>query len=80
MKQTDNVRNTSPSMYSSPHERETVLQCTEQITRTIQNLCKTIQEPEKEQCVASGDKVKAAIIKLADTLSKVSHLFVQSLR
>ncbi|KAH1012346.1 ARF GTPase-activating protein Git [Dendroctonus ponderosae] len=70
LKQNDNARNTSPGIYSSPYDRETVLQCTEQITRTIQQLCKSIQEPEKEECVANGEKVKSAIVKLAGTLSK----------
>lgn len=73
LKQNENVRNTSPGLYSSPQDRETVLQCTEQITRTIQQLCKSIQEPEKEECVASGEKVKIAISKLAGTLSKESE-------
>ncbi|XP_066152065.1 ARF GTPase-activating protein Git [Euwallacea fornicatus] len=73
MKQNENVRNTSPGVYSSPRERENVLQCTEQITRTIQQLCKCIQEPEKEECVSSGEKVKVAIMKLAGTLSKESE-------
>ncbi|XP_050314780.1 ARF GTPase-activating protein Git [Anthonomus grandis grandis] len=58
---------------SSARDRETVLQCTEQITRTIQRLCKAIQEPEKGECVSSGEKVKLAIAVLASTLPKVTQ-------
>ncbi|KAL1494896.1 hypothetical protein ABEB36_010410 [Hypothenemus hampei] len=73
LKQNENVRNTSPGLYASPYDRETVLQCTEQITRSIQQLCNSIQEPEKEECVTNAEKVKVAIGKLAATLSKESE-------
>ncbi|KAJ8933936.1 hypothetical protein NQ314_013692 [Rhamnusium bicolor] len=70
LKQNDQGRNTTQSLYSSPQDRETVLQCTEQITRTIQQLCRSIQEPDKEECVSSAEKVKFSIVKLASHLSK----------
>ncbi|XP_030764159.1 ARF GTPase-activating protein GIT2 [Sitophilus oryzae] len=69
-KQGDNIRNTSPGLYSMSPDREIVLQCTEQVTRTIQQMYKSIQVPENEDCVVHGEKVKAAIVKLATTLSK----------
>lgn len=71
LKQSDQTRSTTQSLYSSPQDRQTVLQCTEQITRTIQQLCKSIQEPDKEDCVASAEKVKYSIGKLASHLPKV---------
>lgn len=71
MKQNEQARSTTQSLYSSPQDRQTVLQCTEQITRTIQQLCKSIQEPDKEDCVASAEKVKYSIGKLASHLPKV---------
>ncbi|XP_056640108.1 ARF GTPase-activating protein Git [Diorhabda sublineata] len=61
------------SLYSSPQNRETILQCTEQITRTIQHLCKTIQEPGQEECVTSSEKVKVSVCKLASFLPKESE-------
>ncbi|KAJ8917783.1 hypothetical protein NQ315_010689 [Exocentrus adspersus] len=70
LKQNEQIRPTTQSLYSSPHDRQTVLQCTEQITRTIQQLCKSIQEPDKEECVASAEKVKYSIVKLASHLPK----------
>uniref|UniRef100_V5GWK4 ARF GTPase-activating protein GIT2 n=1 Tax=Anoplophora glabripennis TaxID=217634 RepID=V5GWK4_ANOGL len=70
LKQNEQTRNTTQSLYSSPQDRQTVLQCTEQITRTIQQLCKSIQEPEKEDCVPSAEKVKYSIAKLASHLPK----------
>lgn len=69
MKQNDS-RGTQ-SLYSSPQNRETILQCTEQITRTIQELCKAIQEPDKEECVTSAEKVKVSVVRLASVLPKV---------
>ncbi|KAJ8960016.1 hypothetical protein NQ318_009452 [Aromia moschata] len=70
LKQSEQSRNTTQSLYSSPQDRETVLQCTEQITRTIQQLCRSIQEPDKEECVTSAEKVKFSIVKLASHLPK----------
>ncbi|CAG9861800.1 unnamed protein product [Phyllotreta striolata] len=61
------------SLYSSPQNRETILQCTEHITRTIQQLCKSIQEPDKEDCVTSAEKVKMSIVKLASVLPKLQE-------
>lgn len=65
----------SKSLYSPPQDRETVLQCTEQITRTIQQLCRSIQEPEKEECVSSAEKVKLSVVRLASHLPKVIEKF-----
>nr|CAI5825068.1 unnamed protein product [Callosobruchus analis] len=70
LKYGDPTRNTMHSSYVSTQDRETVLQCTEQITRTIQNLCRSIQDPEKEECVSSAEGVKLAIIRLASHLPK----------
>ncbi|XP_028138222.1 ARF GTPase-activating protein Git [Diabrotica virgifera virgifera] len=58
------------SLYSSPQNRETILKCTEQITWTIQHLCKAIQEPDKEECVSSAEKVKVSVCRLASFLPK----------
>ncbi|CAH2016727.1 unnamed protein product [Acanthoscelides obtectus] len=70
LKHGDSIRNTMHSTYVSSQDRETVLQCTEQITRTIQHLCRCIQDPEKEECVSSAEGVKLAIIRLASHLPK----------
>lgn len=77
LKQGDPGRNTSQSLYSTSQGRETILQCTEQITRTIQQLCKCIQEPDKEECVVSAEKVKVSVVRLASHLPKVSNCIVE---
>lgn len=74
MKQNELVRNTAYCVNFSPHDREIVLQCTEQITRTIQQLCNSIQEPDKEECVPSAERVKLSIVRLASHLPKVSEI------
>ncbi|CAG9761138.1 unnamed protein product [Ceutorhynchus assimilis] len=73
IKQNENAKNASSGLYGSPKEREMVLQCTEQITRTIQLLCKSIQDLEREECVASGAKVGKAVAKLAGTIPQESE-------
>ncbi|CAG9821959.1 unnamed protein product [Phaedon cochleariae] len=70
VKQMEGSRSTTQSLYSMPQNRETILQCTEQITKTIQQLCRSIKEPEKEECASSAEKVKLSILKLASYLPK----------
>lgn len=57
------------SLYSSSsQDKQTVIECTELITRSIQQLCISIQKPD--DCVSSGEKVKFAVLRLATILPK----------
>lgn len=70
IKQNDQSRNATQSLYGSAQDKQTVFECTELITRSIQQLCKSLQD--KDDCVASGEKVKFAVARLATILPKVS--------
>ncbi|XP_076265367.1 ARF GTPase-activating protein GIT1 isoform X1 [Rhynchophorus ferrugineus] len=72
LRQSENVRNLSPGYINhvGPYEREAIMHITEQITRSIQKLFISIQEPESEDCVGCGENVKITIHKLAGVLSK----------
>ncbi|RZC37498.1 ARF GTPase-activating protein GIT2, partial [Asbolus verrucosus] len=70
LKRNDQQRNTTQSLYRTSQDKQTVFECTEQITRSIQHLCKSILDRDKEDCVWSGEKVKLAVLKLANILPK----------
>lgn len=72
LKQNDQSRNATQSLYGTNQDKQTVIECTELITRSIQQLCKSIVDRDKEDCVASGEKVKFAVLRLATILPKVS--------
>ncbi|XP_019868941.1 ARF GTPase-activating protein Git isoform X2 [Aethina tumida] len=66
------TRNTTQSLYDC-NNRKTVLECTEHITRSIQQLCKSIQEPERQECSENAVNVKLSIVKLASNLPEDSE-------
>ncbi|EFA09439.1 ARF GTPase-activating protein Git [Tribolium castaneum] len=70
IKQNDQLRNATQSLYGTAQDKQTVFECTELITRSIQQLCKSIQDRDKEDCVDSGEKVKFAVLRLATILPK----------
>ncbi|CAH0554454.1 unnamed protein product [Brassicogethes aeneus] len=77
IKQQNKLNNNQPK---NPHnfydcdDRKKVLECTEQITRSIQNLCKSIQEPERGECPEQAVEVKLSIVKLSSNLPENSDL------
>jgi G protein-coupled receptor kinase interacting protein 2 len=70
MKQNEQTRNTTQSLYGIVPDSQTIIDCTNLITKSIQHLCKTINDRDNEDCLASGEKVKIAIAKLATILPK----------
>lgn len=73
LKQNEQSRNATQSLYGTSHDKQTVFECTELITRSRQQLCKNMQD-NREECMASGEKVKFAVVRLASILPKVSTI------
>lgn len=78
LKQSEQSRNATQSLYGTAQDKQTVFECTELITRSIQQLCKNMQD-NREECVASGEKVKFAVARLASILPKVSRIALSSI-
>lgn len=72
MKQAEQSRNVTHSLYFSTQDRAVVLQCTQKITKSIQQLYKSIQEPEKEGCASSAERVQSSLFRLASNLPKIN--------
>ncbi|KAI4461175.1 g protein-coupled receptor kinase interacting arfgap [Holotrichia oblita] len=65
MKQTDQIRTTT-SLYNNSSQIEQVIQqCTEQITKSIQQLIQCIQGSDRENCLLYADKVRYAVTHLS---------------
>ncbi|KAF5292593.1 hypothetical protein FQA39_LY13926 [Lamprigera yunnana] len=63
MKQSENSRGITQSLYAGP-KNQTVMHCTEQVTKGIQQLWQYIQGPQREDCVNCADRIKMAVKQL----------------
>ncbi|KRT81895.1 Ankyrin repeat-containing protein [Oryctes borbonicus] len=68
IKQNDQVRTTTSLYSNSTQIEQMVQQCTEQITKSIQQLIHCIQGPDRENCLLYADKVRYAVTQLSATI------------
>lgn len=75
MKQTDQIRTTT-SLYNNSSQIEHVIQqCTEQITKSIQQLIQCIQGSDRENCLLYADKVRYAVTHLSAIIPEVIPIY-----
>lgn len=74
LKQNEQERNATRSLYTSP-QHQNVMQCTEQVTKCIQALCKCLLTGSgREDCVVCAENIRYAVTNLISALQMVSQL------
>lgn len=51
------------------------MQCTEQVTKGIQQLWKCIQGPQRDECIPCADRIKLAVSNLTAAVPAVTMFF-----
>ncbi|KAB0795589.1 hypothetical protein PPYR_12428 [Photinus pyralis] len=71
VKQNEHSRGTTHSMYAGP-KNQTLMVCTENVTKGIQQLWLCIQGPNREDCLRCADEIKHAVTQLTAAVSMVN--------